>query len=119
MAGDSDHHCTATIPAFPGKTFPEVGPGYSKVSEQLRRISAGSLQCSLFCGGQRCKYESASRWNEDQKALSGVFSHWVRADILAMARPSTALFREGKLIEEMKRWMFCDTFTCFAVFLMF
>ena len=78
-------------------------PAYSLVSEKLRRVSAGSLQCALFCGGPRCKYEVAHRWKETEKALEGLFSHWVTEDILAMARPSTALFREHALIDQFKR----------------
>ena len=38
--------------------YVSITPSYSRVSEKLRRISSGSLQCSLFCGGQRCKYEN-------------------------------------------------------------
>ena len=78
-------------------------PTYSLVSEKLRRVSAGSLQCSLFCGDQRCKYEVPHRWKEEEKALKGLFSHWVTDDILAMARPSTVLFREHDLIAQFKR----------------
>ena len=78
-------------------------PTYSLVSEKLRRASAGSLQCSLFCGGLRCKYEVPNRWREEDKAINGLFSHWVTEDILAMARPSTSLFREYQLIEQFKR----------------
>lgn len=78
-------------------------PAYSLVSEKLRRVSAGSLQCALFCGGPRCKYEVSHRWKEAEKALEGLFSHWVTEDILAMARPSTVLFREYDLIDQFKR----------------
>ena len=80
-------------------------PTYSLVSEKLRRVSAGSLQCSLFCGGQRCKYETPHRWKDADKALKGIFSHWVTDDILAMARPSTLLFRIHHLIDQFKRFV--------------
>ncbi len=57
----------------------------------------------MFCGGRRCKYESASHWKPDQMALRGVFSHWVTEGIVAMARPNTHLLREGGLLEEFRR----------------
>ena len=49
--------------------YVSITPSYSRVSEKLRRISSGSLQCSLFCVGQRCKYENAVRWEEKDRAL--------------------------------------------------
>lgn len=79
-----------------------VSPAYSRVSETLRRLSTGSLQCSLFCGGARCKYERGERWQKEDKALRGLFSHWITPGILAMARPSTKLFREEHLVEQFK-----------------
>lgn len=81
----------------------QVTPAYSYLSDRLRRLSSGSLQCSLFCGGRGCKYESGEKWGEEDKAVGGVFSHWVTPDILAMARPSTHLIRNGNLITEFKR----------------
>lgn len=81
----------------------QVTPAYSYLSDKLRRLSAGSLQCSLFCGGRGCKYESGRRWAGQDKALRGLFSHWVTPDILAMARPSTHLIRSGDLIAQFKR----------------
>ena len=82
--------------------YVSITPSYSRVSEKLRRISSGSLQCSLFCGGQRCKYENAGRWGEKDRALRGLFSHWVTDNILAMARPSTHIFEEFQLVEQFK-----------------
>ena len=83
--------------------YVSVTPSYSRVSDKLRRISAGSLQCSLFCGGQRCKYECAGRWEGEDKAVRGLFSHWVTDTILAMARPSTRLFEKHQLVEQFKK----------------
>jgi hypothetical protein len=47
----------------------------------------------------------AHRWKETEKALEGLFSHWVTEDILAMARlSSTVLFHENTLaIDQFKR----------------
>ena len=81
----------------------EIAPAYSYVSEQLRRLSAGSVQCSLFCGGRGCKYERGDCWDEDDKALSGLFSHWVTPEILAMTRPSTDHIEKHDLVGEFKR----------------
>ena len=59
----------------------KTSPSYSLVSEKLRRMSSSSLrghrlQCSVFCGGKACKYESASYWEKEHTAISGIFSHW-------------------------------------------
>ncbi len=79
-----------------------VSPSYSRVSETFRRLSTSSVQCSLFCGGARCKYERGERWGEEEKALRGLYSHWVTPDILAMARPSSRMIREG-LVDQFKQ----------------
>ena len=67
---DTKNGCFCRLPAA---TAPEasqrrpvprpVVPTYSLVSEKLRRVSSGSLQCALFCGGPRCKYYT--RWRID------------------------------------------------------
>lgn len=80
-----------------------VTPSYSYLSDRLRRLSSGSLQCSLFCGGRGCKYECGEKWKEEDKAVGGLFSHWVTPNILAMARPSTHCIKNENLIEEFKR----------------
>lgn len=107
MAASSDSPAVCTVSLVAGEaqapSMFTVTPTYSLVSEKLRRLSAGSLQCSLFCGGQRCKYEVPHRWKDSDKALNGLFSHWVTDSVLAMARPSTFLFREYNLIEQLKR----------------
>ena len=59
----------------------KTSPSYSLISEKLRRMSSSSprghrLQCSMFCGGKACKYESASLWGEEHTAIPGLFSHW-------------------------------------------
>ncbi len=63
----------------------------------------GSVQCSLFCGGQSCKYESPLQWRSEDMALRGLYSHWVTDNVLAMARPSTLLFRIYDIIGQFKR----------------
>lgn len=83
----------------------QVTPAYSYLSDKIRRLSSGSVQCSLFCGGHGCKYECSERWREGDKAIRGLFSHWVTPDILAMSRPSTDLIRKGDLITEFKRFV--------------
>ncbi len=74
-----------------------------QAGESLRHTVPGEMQCSMFCGGRRCKYESASHWKPDQMALKGIFSHWVTEGLLAMARPNTQLLRDGGLLEEFKK----------------
>ena len=56
-------------------------PRYSVLSEKLRRLGSGhnrtqQLQCSAFCGGQSCKYETPLKWLGDDMAFKGLFSHW-------------------------------------------
>ena len=54
-----------------------IRPTYSKFVEKLKLLCAGSsFQCSLFCGGKDCKYENHSQWDESDKAIPGIFSHW-------------------------------------------
>ncbi len=36
-------------------------------------------------------------------AVRGIYSHWITDDILAMARPSTELFKIYDIIEQFKR----------------
>jgi len=81
-----------------------VTPSYSYLSDQLRRVSAGSFQCAVFCGGQNCKYEGSSHWKENEMAVQGLYSHWITDSILAMARPSTSLLQNNGLIQEFKRY---------------
>ena len=38
-----------------------VEPSYTVVGESLRRNTPTEVQCSMFCGGRRCKYEGAER----------------------------------------------------------
>ena len=86
-------------------SYHHVTPSYSYLSDQLRRVSAGSFQCAVFCGGQNCKYEGSSHWKENEMAIKGLYSHWITDSILAMARPSTSLIHENGLIQEFKRYV--------------
>lgn len=51
-------------------------PNYTKLSENLRRVTPTHIQCSMFCGGRRCKYENATSWKPEQMAIEGLYSHW-------------------------------------------
>ncbi|XP_042143536.1 protein tyrosine phosphatase domain-containing protein 1 [Ixodes scapularis] len=73
---------------------------YTKLSEHIRRSAPGELQCSVFCGGARCKYESGSGWSDRDKAIQGIYSHWVTDDILAMARPSTEAILQFNILQQ-------------------
>lgn len=50
---------------------------YSKLSESLRRVAPPKIQCTVFCGGRRCKYESATFWSSEQCVVNGLFSSWL------------------------------------------
>ncbi len=79
-----------------------VSPKFSKVGESLRKNVPHEMQCSMFCGGKRCKYETSDNWKQDEMAISGIYSHWVTEDLVAMARPNTRLIEKG-LIDEFKK----------------
>ena len=52
-----------------------VSAGYNKLSENLRKFTPLAIQCAIFCGGSRCKYEN-SNWPPVHMAIKDIFSHW-------------------------------------------
>ncbi|XP_028405714.1 protein tyrosine phosphatase domain-containing protein 1-like [Dendronephthya gigantea] len=82
----------------------DCGPKYSKVSESLRYVTSGSVQCSMFCGGRQCKYEGQAKWNDSDMVIKGLYSSWVTDNILAMARPSTRTIKKFNIIQQFQRW---------------
>ena len=54
----------------------DCGPKYSKVSESLRYVTSGSVQCSMFCGGRQCKYEGQTKWSDSEMVIKGLYSSW-------------------------------------------
>ncbi|XP_043192113.1 protein tyrosine phosphatase domain-containing protein 1-like [Amphibalanus amphitrite] len=87
----------------PSDETPTVQPNYNMFSESVRTVTPNELQCSMFCGGKRCKYESGREWSESEMAVDGIYSHWITDDILAMARPNTKTIREKSTIEHFRR----------------
>ncbi|XP_064605201.1 protein tyrosine phosphatase domain-containing protein 1-like isoform X2 [Liolophura sinensis] len=79
-----------------------AGAKYSKFSEGARHLLSEEKQCALFCRGKKCKYCTADSWTDDQKAIKGLYSHWVTDNILAMARPSTQGIETYKIIDQFK-----------------
>ncbi|KAI4477172.1 hypothetical protein M0804_012993 [Polistes exclamans] len=79
-------------------------PGYNKFSENLRKFTPQAIQCAIFCGGSRCKYENPKAWPPVHMAIQNIFSHWVTDDVLAMARPSTSQIIEKNIIGQFQRW---------------
>jgi protein tyrosine phosphatase domain-containing protein 1 len=43
------------------------------VGEHLRQRVPGDVQCSMFCGGKRCKYESPDAWRPEEMAINGFY----------------------------------------------
>ncbi|XP_078512343.1 protein tyrosine phosphatase domain-containing protein 1-like [Lissotriton helveticus] len=78
-------------------------PTYSQARENLIRALPPHLICSLTCKGRDCRYEGPAGWRSDQQAIQGIYSSWVTDAILAMARPSTRLIREYRIIEQFKQ----------------
>ncbi|XP_054721880.1 protein tyrosine phosphatase domain-containing protein 1-like [Uloborus diversus] len=74
---------------------------YGKLSEKIRRTAPGEFQCSVFCGGKKCKYDTAS-WHKEDMAINGIYSHWITNDILAMARPNTEAIEKYNIIQQFK-----------------
>ncbi|XP_041975630.1 uncharacterized protein LOC121730577 isoform X2 [Aricia agestis] len=74
---------------------------YSALGEKLRLAAPAALQCALFCGGARCRYE---RPHPSAAALQGFYSDWVTEDIVAMARPSTAALAARNLLQQFHCW---------------
>ena len=53
-----------------------IPAGYNKLSENLRKFTPLSIQCAIFCGGSRCKYENSKAWPPVHMAIKNIFSHW-------------------------------------------
>src|SRR6218665_3484680 len=75
---------------------------YARWSEILRRVTNANFQCSVFCGGKKCKYESFKNWRENELYIPVIFSNWITCDILEMARPNNQIIQEYNLIEFFK-----------------
>ena len=82
--------------------IPVIQAKYTKVGEHIRRNAPNEMQCSMFCGGRKCKYESASNWKNHEMAIEGIFSHWITDDLLAMARPNSPGMKKHRIIEQFK-----------------
>lgn len=54
----------------------EIQAGYNKFSENLRKFTPQAIQCAIFCGGSRCKYENSKAWPPVHMAIQNIFSHW-------------------------------------------
>ncbi|KAG8317615.1 Protein tyrosine phosphatase domain-containing protein 1 [Homalodisca vitripennis] len=75
-------------------------PQYNVLSDNLRRCAPSGLQCTMFCGGRNCKYETPESWDSAHMAIRGIYSHWVTDDILAMARPCTEIINKRNVIKQ-------------------
>lgn len=76
----------------------------SRQDSWLDRVRQG-VHCSVFCGGQKCKYERWSALSPEVQhgcAIEGLNSNWVGDDVIASQRPSTSLFLKHLLIYQFK-----------------
>lgn len=78
---------------------------YSALSEKFRSSAPSDFQCTLFCGGRRCKYESAKKWSTGDMAVPGLYSHWVTHDVLAMSRPNNEMIVKSNIIQSFKEFV--------------
>ena len=78
MAADSERAPGLQPAALSGpvKQVDLVQSNYTKIGEHLRQYTPLEVQCQVFCGGRRCKYDSYNRWNDNDMAINGIFSHW-------------------------------------------
>ena len=61
--------------------LPVIHANYTKVGEHLRRNAPPEMQCSMFCGGKRCKYEAGpASWKPEDMAIDGIYSHWITGE---------------------------------------
>ena len=110
---------------------PVIHAKYTKVGEHLRRNTPSEMQCSMFCGGKRCKYEAGpASWKPNDMAIDGIYSHWITGqsqdrslfwiihistnssiknldifpsdDLLAMARPNASTMSKHKIADQFK-----------------
>ncbi|XP_066966574.1 protein tyrosine phosphatase domain-containing protein 1-like isoform X3 [Macrobrachium rosenbergii] len=81
-----------------GKRETIVHSNYSRIGESLRLMTPTEIQCSVFCGGRRCKYDNDEAWKTEEMAVDGIFSHWVTPGILAMARPNTDIMQKKDIV---------------------
>ncbi|KAF2351426.1 Protein-tyrosine phosphatase-like [Trinorchestia longiramus] len=63
-------------------------------------VTPPTLQCSVFCGGSRCRYENADAWPPQDQAIDGIYSHWITPDILAMARPNADVIEKKNIVQQ-------------------
>ncbi|XP_064119036.1 protein tyrosine phosphatase domain-containing protein 1-like [Macrobrachium nipponense] len=81
-----------------GKRETIVHSNYSRIGESLRLMTPTEIQCSVFCGGRRCKYDNDESWKTEEMAVDGIFSHWVTPGYLSMARPNTDIMQKKDIV---------------------
>ena len=106
-SADSPRISGASQPPSIPRPVATTTPAYSLVSEKLRRVSAGSLQCALFCGGPRCKYEHGTRYHIGGRKQRKLWRVYSRTGPPRISSPWPDLrpfcFREHDLIDQFKR----------------
>lgn len=103
MKGESIDDLVPAGLAKAGDAVAIIEPKYSVVGESIRRNTPNEMQCSMFCGGRRCKYESGASWEKSEMALNGIYSHWITEDLLAMSRPNTSQIESCDLINQFNK----------------
>ena len=59
--------------------FTDVLPSakYGAASELLRHSISEATACSMFCKGEKCKYEDVVHWKEEEMEIKGLYSNWL------------------------------------------
>ena len=63
---------TPLLPSQCGRHISMI-PKYTAVGEHLRQNVPHEMQCSMFCGGRKCKYEVPDSWRREDMAVQGIF----------------------------------------------
>ena len=61
---------------------PVASPGYTKLSESLRKKTPAAVACLAFCGGKKCRFDTTDRWTAEDMAIDGLYSHWYVNNLL-------------------------------------
>lgn len=98
----------------------DAGPKYSRISEHFRHVTPGVIQCSMFCGGNKCKYENPSRMKTEQMAINGLYSSWwvlkcavnIVITLTLLVEKIVSIFSLNANLFQTKFQLSCNYFTC-------
>lgn len=91
-----------------------VQANYNKLSDHIRRLTPQGIQCSVFCGGEKCKYENPENWKPDSLAIQGIYSHWwVKGHVILISTQRFQQVKQSIFYSFLAKRMYDDVFTEF------